>query len=136
MKHSNITIPAGRWTGYIWESDKTPQEVQVFNGESHEALALDASQNPFVIEALLRIDDAESWHISFVDGCYVVNRFDTAALDAAIPAGDVRTHQFIASFDDAPGKLVFKEYWREEEDPRCEGMPTLRPAEFVFVGFE
>lgn len=43
---------------------------------------------------------------------------------------------YIASFDKAPGRLVFKQYWKEIEDEFCENMKILCPAEFVFVGFE
>lgn len=134
MKQHEITIPAGCWTGYIWESDRKPHEVRVFDGEPHDALTLNASSNPFVIEALLCIDNRFTWQIRFVDGAYIATRFDIVSLDAEVQ--DVVEHQVIASFDKAPGRLRFREYWREEADPLCEGFAVLSPAELVFIGFE
>lgn len=133
-------IPAGRWRGYLWESDATPDKVVVLTGAYPVApITLDASRNPFVIEGqLYNAEEGISLSVRYADGRYVIIRYPVRELEREFAArpSDVREALFLPAFRVAPGRLRFRTYWREESDPLCEGFAASRPAEFVFVGFE
>lgn len=139
IKNIVIEIPAGKFTGFLWKSDQKPYEVKVLNDEMTEPITLDASENPFVVEGQLYDDKSKkSYSIKYIDGLYWLIQYDVEKLDKEIMCKDRKEHKYIASFDNAPGRLCFREYWREQddEDKQCLGFKTLCPAEFVFVGFD
>lgn len=156
MKQSRtINIPGGKLTGYLWRSNNKPYEVAVYDGSKVvPEIKLDASENPFVVEGQLYDDEKnKSYSIKYVDGLYWLKVYDRGKLDAEIDKDDIQEYWYIASFDKAPGRLCFKEYWRtisnmedpnkcfkecnsEKEADQCLDFKPLCPAEFVFVGFE
>lgn len=133
-------IPSGTYDGYYWLSNAN--EPKVFD---HSALPsalsnLDASQNPFIIEArLFNSATGDSFSINYTDGAYVVKAYKVSDEDIeAAKAKEKDTivlKRYIANR--MPGKkLKFLQYWKEVEDPLCAGKPVLQPAEMVFIGFE
>jgi CRISPR type III-associated protein (TIGR04423 family) len=133
---NEIIIPAGIWNGYIWESNKIASEVKVFNNEYHDEMKLNSADNPFVIEAMIVVDRKMSYNIKYDGGIFSVFLVDIDKLDKEVNINNIRECKYIASFDDAPGLLMFKEYWRERLDDMCLDFATLVPCEFVFVGFD
>lgn len=133
-----IKIPGGKLTGFLWRSNSDPHTVKVFDGgQDAPEIKLDASENPFVVEGqLYDIGTNKSYSIKYVDGLYSLKVYDVEKLDKEIR--DIQEYRYIASFDEAPGRLCFREYWREEEkeDTLCLDFKPLCPAEFVFVGFK
>lgn len=138
-KKQQITISGNKLYGFLWRSDNSPHEVEIFNG-TQKKIDLDASNNPFVVEGQLYDEDnGKSYSIKYMDGGYLLNEYNVKALlEEKIRKEDIdiREYQYIAAFDKAPGLLHFKEFWREdEEDKQCLPFKPLCPAEFVFVGF-
>jgi CRISPR type III-associated protein (TIGR04423 family) len=120
-------IPAGRYQGYIWMSDKPQPDV--IDGP-FDGMDLTPA-NPFIIEAkLFEPDKGLSYSVQFIDGSYVAKEWDVNAL----PEGELQS--FLPAFDGAPGNLLFFTAWREVKDPLCENMGVLEPCENVFVGFK
>lgn len=133
-----INIPGGKLVGFLWRSDNNPHTVEVYDGSKDiSEINLNASENPFVVEGQLYDDGKKkSYSIKYVDGLYWLRVYDVKKLDAEVNEEDIQEYKYIASFDDAPGRLYFKEYWREKEDPQCLVFKSLCPTEFVFVGFK
>ncbi len=132
-------IPPGIYDGYYWMSDSNKPEV--FENCSLPSILtdLDASKNPFIIEAqLYNKADKKSYSLKYVDGRYILRNFDLASRgNGNISTNDscfTRKQYFANRMPEK--KLIFRQYWEEKEDPLCEGMPVLQPAEMVFVGFE
>lgn len=124
-----VIIPQGKYSGYIWDSNK--KQPLVLNQVMSDKLEFSASDNPFVVESqLYDVEKKISYSFKYVDGKYLFMKYD---MDHLI--GSFVTKQYIASFNNAPGLLVFRQYWREVLDEQC-SMNTLRPKEFVFVGFK
>ena len=124
-------IPSGNYQGYIWESDKTAPNV--INGYYGGLSLSDEPSNPFIVEGqLFNNEEKISYSISFVDGRYIVQKFDLKIL----PENDTKEETYLPGFDNAPGDLHFLSIWREEADPLCEGMMVLVPCENVFVGYK
>lgn len=134
-KKQQITI-SGNLYGFLWRSDNSPHEVEIFDG-TWKKIDLDASNNPFVVEGqLYDKKNGMSYSIKYMDGGYLLNEYNVKALEKKIRKEDIREYLYIAAFDKAPGLLHFKEFWREdEEDKQCLPFKPLCPAEFVFVGF-
>lgn len=131
-----LTIPGGVITGYLWLSDRRPDEVEVYDNVYREEVVLDASKNPFVVEGQLYDSSRnKSYSIKYADGLFRLTEYDMDEF-AGEEECKINTRCYIASFDKAPGRLVFKQYWKEREDELCENMKVLCPADFVFVGFE
>lgn len=136
-------IPSGSYEGYYWMSDNI-DPVTIKNGDSGVADRIngcitDPEANPFVIEGQLYDTDSHvSISIKYVDGHYVLNRYDVAESveDVEKKKYDwISLKRYVANR--MPGmKLRFLQYWRERHDPFCSGMPVLQAAEKVFVGFE
>lgn len=141
-KTINVNIPGGKLVGFLWKSDDNPHTVKVFDGSKEESeIKLDASVNPFVVEGqLYDATKKKSYSIRYVDGLYWLSIYDVEKLDAEVNEKDIQEYKYIASFDKAPGRLFFKEYWRTDADKEneelCSGFKPLCPAEFVFVGFK
>lgn len=134
-KLEKIILPKGRYTGYIWQSDK--RQPRIYNNEVVDTeIVCVSSANPFIIEGIIviRTDNEEvSYSIRYVDGQFIFSHYDLANIKRK---KEKEIKNFLASFDKAPGELQFIQCWGEEEDPNCEGMKTLVPQEFVFVGFK
>lgn len=129
MKTVN-NIPAGIYSGYLWRSDTTAPHV--YDNESMDGIMLQNLENPFKIEGqLYDKDNQRAYSIKYVDGQYMAYECELKELENL----ECTEHSYIASFKDAPGMLIFKQYWREREDDLCEGMMVSYPAEFVYVGF-
>ena len=119
-------IPSGRYQGYIWMSDQS--QPRVIDGQ-FEGMNLEPA-NPFVIEArLYDLDNRLSYAIHFHDGAYCACVYNVDELPQV-------EQSYIPSFKDAPGRLLFANVWREENDPLCEGMSVLVPCESIFIGYK
>jgi CRISPR type III-associated protein (TIGR04423 family) len=120
---------AKKCEGYIWYSDK-PQPEKI--AAEQYSLELDESKNPFVVEGQIYSEDANaSYSIKYVDGKYIVIKYE---LDKLGKNYDEKS--FIANRLENVARIKFRQYWKRVEDDLCEGMITLVPAEYVFVGFE
>lgn len=128
-KTDKVIIPQGQYSGYIWDSDK--KQPLILNQIIPDKLEFLASDNPFVIESqLYDVDKNISYSFKYIDGEYLFIKYEIKNL-----AGLYVSKPYIASFNNAPGLLLFRQYWREELDEQC-NMNVLRPKEFVFVGFK
>lgn len=140
VKEKVIRMPSGIYSGYLWKSDQKPSEVKVFERESlGEDITFVTSENPFIVEGqLYNESNKESYSIKYIDGLYWVVMYDLKVLDEDVLSdkAKMREHFYIASFEHAPGRLLFREYWRRNSDRQCLDFETLSPAEFVFVGFK
>ena len=77
-------IPAGRYQGYIWMSDKPQPDV--IDGP-FDGMDLTPA-NPFIIEAkLFEPDKGLSYSGQFIDGSYVAKEWDVNAL----PEGELQS---------------------------------------------
>ncbi|MGM9745883.1 MAG: TIGR04423 family type III CRISPR-associated protein [Paludibacteraceae bacterium] len=123
-------IKRGNYVGYFWKSDA--KEPQLVDGDFTEDL--NPAKNPFVVEAQLY--DATtmlSYSIKYLDGEYWIMEHQVSSTD--FNRADVDIKQFYAHRIKEHMKLQFLQYWQENNDELCEGMPVLQPAELVFVGF-
>jgi CRISPR type III-associated protein (TIGR04423 family) len=125
----------GKFEGYVWMSDAERPEICLADRDTE--IALDETANPFVIEAaLFDKTRSESLSVSFVDGHYIIARRhvepgDLQGNDHATPKTYL-PHRM-------PGKirgLKYIQYWKDVDDPLCEGMTTLQPSDLVFAGFD
>ena len=125
-------IEKGIYQGYIWYSDQTKPEV--YDDEYFDGIELDDNKNPFIIEAQMYETEKEvSYGVKYVDGGYICKKYVLTDDDLA----NITRKEFYPNrMDKITGKkLVFKQCWKAEGDPMCEGMEVLQPAELVFVGF-
>lgn len=131
MKLSDIDKKA-KYEGYIWMSDATQPTVL-----NKEPISIDLSDgtNPFVIEAEL-FDEINniSYSVRFVDGQTKVRKFEVDELKLF---GE-QTLSYVSHRIGDGIKLKFYRKWKKELDPDnlCEGMETLVPSDFVFIGFD
>ena len=124
-----MKIEKSKYQGYLWYSDKS--EPEVLNNKDFETEIAD-EKNPFIIEGCL-FDGKKSISIKYVDGKYIIKTYDLAQFDAD---GIEKKEKVFYSHRMEGRRLKFNQYWREQEDPLCEGMKVLQPAELVFVGFK
>lgn len=121
-------IEKSKYEGYIWMSNQPAPKV--FKNEECERELIDG-ENPFIVEAQL-CDGTYSISVKFIDGEYLVNKFDIS--EKPSDKFEYSEQKYIANFDEVAG-LQFRQYWREKEDELCNNMKVLQPAEFIFVGF-
>lgn len=121
-----MKIEKSKYQGYLWYSDKN--EPNVILDEEFE-LEISDDENPFVIEGQL-FDGKTSISIKYVDGKYIVRRYNLSELD-----GVVQDQVFLSHRMDNR-QLKFKLFWKEQSDELCSNMGVYQPAEFVFVGFK
>lgn len=132
--------PSAIYDGYYWLSNANEPKVFEHSALPSALSNLDASQNPFIIEArLFNSATGDSLSINYIDGAYVEKEYKVSDEDIeaarAKKTDTIVLKRYIANR--MPGKkLKFLQYWREVEDPLCAGMPVFQPAEMVFVGFE
>lgn len=116
------------YEGYVWMSDQSSPKV-IF-GEFE--LDFELCNKNFVIEAqLFSAESNTSYSVKFVDGEYIVNKYDLNAME-----GVKERKKFIANRMDGHTTLCFDQYWVEEPDKYCMNMKTLKPAALVFMGFD
>lgn len=127
-------VPAGKYEGYIWMSNKPEPEV-VHTDTVHEAVELTEGENPFIIEAQLLDRSAQkSYSIRFADGKYVSLCYDLKKLHEMEDV-EVTHHKYVANRMGDENWIHFLEYWHPQPDPNCAKMKVLQPVEFVFTGF-
>lgn len=131
MKPTNIE-PAN-YVGYYWMSDATAPVM--LQGEPFP-LSLDPASNPFIIEAqLFDPEHFVSYSLKYADGAYHIHRFDLnqdfAGDDFEFTSKEYQSHPRLGA-----QPLLFRQYWKAEEDPLCLGMKVLQPHALVFVGFK
>lgn len=119
--------------GYVWMSDaKSPYILNQNKWVDEVPDSVQEVSNPFVIESLLYDSTKElSYYIKYVDGKYVFKSFEIKGL------GDNYVEDsYIAAFDNAPGKLIMRQYWTNEPDEMCNNFDVLQPSAWAFVGFK
>lgn len=112
--------------GYIWWSDK--ENPDIFLNKAFE-LGDDELKKHFIVEGQL-LGGGHSYSIKYIDGKYWVYKYNIGSQGTNLT---FLPHRMACK--EIKG-LKFKQYWKAVEDPYCEGMPVLRPAEFVFMGFK
>lgn len=120
-------IEKSKYSGYLWKSDQKAPEV-IF--EEEREFILDDKQNPFIVEGFL-CNDETSYSIRYVDGKHLVSKFILSELPKEFTP-QIYTPNFKK---EGVSGLKFRQYWKPERDDLCEGMEVLKPAQFVFVGF-
>lgn len=139
--NTNDILPDALCIGYCWMSDKTAPvviEKEKIPSLLKDAL-MDPGRNPFVVEAQLYFPAKRlSVATRYVDGNYVMDECTVPECIDDIREGrrdDITLKRYQAHR--MPGKrLLFLQYWKEEKDLLCGGMPVLQPAEMAFIGFE
>ena len=123
-------IPEAVYQGYYWMSDKDKPTTLNCKNFSDQ---LDASINPFIIEAQL-YDEATRTSISvkYVDGEYVANSYQ---LPENVSTDEYTEQVYIAHRLEGISHLHFYRHWAAEADELCEGMEVLKPKELIFAGF-
>lgn len=121
-----MKIEKSKYEGYIWYSDQ--QNPRVLCAEDFE-LDVSNESNPFIIEGHL-YDGKKSISIKYADGKYIVKQYLLEELSGEIEELSFVSHRMNGRI------LEFKQYWREENDVLCSGMPVLQAKELVFVGFK
>ena len=129
-----MKIEHGTYSGYVWMSD-SPQP-KVLRNEDFE-LEIADDNNPFVVEAQLFSDKNVSISVKYVDGKYIIQKYENVNMDLESETESVK--EYVAN-SKIGGTLVFLQYWEEvkdeEEHPTRCGMNELRPGKLVFVGFK
>ena len=116
--------------GYLWWSDL--QEPKVYCGEKMDQ-SFDENANPFVVEGqLFDKDNNVSYSIKYIDGEYIVEKFEVQDDDFTNPNNETKTYLSNRMGD---RWLSFLRYWEEKNDENCMNMPVLTLTKNVFVGF-
>lgn len=133
-----------KYKGYLWWSNSPIPEI--YDGESElpitfdeqrtTLLSPDCDANPFIVEGnLWDATNMVSIYIKYVDGEYLVRSTNLQQADAS-GSYEYTQETYAPHRMDGIAGLKFRQYWRTESDPLCEGMEALQPAMLVFVGFE
>lgn len=138
---NNITP---QYEGYLWWSDSSTPEIYdgtsslpiTFDEQCTSLLSPKYDDNPFIVEGNLW-DKANkvSIYIKYADGKYIVRKVDLKLTDAS-GEYEYTEETYAPHRMDGISGLKFRQYWKAESDPLCEGMNTLQPAMLTFVGFE
>ena len=128
---NNTTIYKGKFQGYLWKSDNPDPEV--FNNvETTIVLPLG---NPFIIEGQLFDEHNRiSVSIKYIDGNYIISEYKLGEIDKELESNYTMKEYLSNKMEYR--MLCFRQYWRKNKDEFCENMPTLMPAQWVFVGFK
>lgn len=137
-------IEAANYQGYYWMSDETSPTLLSKDKEFYDEL--NPKNNPFIIEALLYNEqDKVSYSIKYVDGRYIVNKWENVSRDCANKNDYTLISYYSNRLEENLGnrKLYFLQHWVEVNDPACagdmddedSGMTVLQPKELIFVGF-
>lgn len=127
-----MKIEKSIYEGYLWYSDKPEPKVYI---KKELELEISEKTNPFIIEGQL-FDGTNSISIKYVDGKYIVNRYEVKEAD--FNDVNIELKEFLPNRMKDIEKLRFLQYWKpqEEKDELCEKMEVLQPAELVFIGFK
>jgi CRISPR type III-associated protein (TIGR04423 family) len=134
-KQINITeIPKDKnYEGYLWMSDAKKPQTDSFD----KWLNIADNNNPFIVEGQLYSEEVKkSYSIKYVDGKHIVVEYDLNKIPDNWISEDSDVKKFIPNRLGKVSKVLFRQYWKPEKDELCEGMETLVPAAYVFVGFE
>lgn len=139
-------IDAAKYQGYYWMSNETSPTLLDNGKEFYNEL--NPASNPFIIEALLYDEEKMvSYSIKYVDGRYIVNKWENVSKDCANENDYTLISYYSNRLEDEKGnkieKLYFLQHWVEVNDPACagdmddedSGMTVLQPKELIFVGF-
>lgn len=119
------------YEGYTWWSNSQKPIVYIAN-ETLPNWPVN-TDNPFIVEGNLfdKINQL-SYSIKYIDGDYLVMRFDLNELKDS----DFILKSYLPNrFPNEIQSLCFKEFWKAMPDEFCNDMQVLKPAETVFVGF-
>ena len=127
------TIKISKCEGYLWWSNQ--QEPKVWQDEAID-ICLDETKNPFVVEGRLYDKETkESYSIKYVDGKYLINKYEVKDRDFSNPDNEIKCY-----LSNRIGKddhwLRLLRYWEEKKDENCMGMPVLTLTKNVFIGFK
>lgn len=123
-------IPEAVYQGYYWMSDRDKPTTLINKNFSNQ---LDASINPFIIEAQLYDESTRtSISVKYVDGKYVANSYQ---LPEKIEQEEYTKQIYTAHRLEGVSHLCFYRHWVEEPDELCEDMQVLKPKELIFAGF-
>ncbi len=136
-------IPALEYEGYLWYSHKELPEFIDDNKSFHEGML---DRHPFIVEgALYDKEENISVTIRNIDGDYIIHQFDLMELENK-NYHKIEHIWFVAK--DQTRKALMVEVWKLEEDKPiiseigkdkeillCKGMPSYRPAFWIFKGF-
>lgn len=127
------TIKINKCEGYLWWSDQ--QMPEVYQDEAKD-ICLDETKNPFVVEGQLYDKETkESYSIKYVDGKYLINKYEVKDHDFSNPDNEIKC--FLSNrIDNDDHWLRFLRYWEEKKDENCMGMPVLTLTKNVFIGFK
>jgi len=126
------TIEKGKYEGWLWYSDE--DSPKVFNVADECPATFDENINPFVVEGQLWSEETQtSISIRYVDGHYIIKKYDLSREDADAPTTE---RSFIAHRLGEVKRVKMRHYWKAESDPLCEGFEALMPDKLVFVGFD
>lgn len=131
IKDISNSVPDHDYSGYLWFSDSSRAEI--INGR----LDLDCSETfPFIIEGNLWAEAEEiSVSIRFVDGMFLVAIVNLKEAKKEKDHLELVFHEYQSHGFSGNPTLKFMEAWIAEDDPLCEGLPTLMPAWVAFTGF-
>lgn len=146
MDINNIN-PDASYVGYYWMSDATAPEVIAgkdgFSPANLPSVLMKTLENPganpFVVEAqLFSPSKSLSFGIKYIDGRYVItgHKVEESVQDIKAGVYDNITLKCYVAHPTLARRLLFLQYWKGSNDPKCDGMPVLQPAEMVFIGFE
>lgn len=123
-------IPEAIYQGYFWMSDKDKPTTLSNKNFSNQ---LDASLNPFIIEAQLYNEATRtSISVKYVDGQYIANSYQ---LPENVNTDEYTEQVYTAHRLEGVTRLLFYRHWVAENDELCEGMKVLKPKELIFAGF-
>jgi CRISPR type III-associated protein (TIGR04423 family) len=129
----NITdIPKDKnYEGYLWLSDAKEPQTDSFD----KRLGITDTSNPFIVEGQLYSEEAKkSYSIKYIDGKHLITEYDLENIPDGWISEESDEKSFIPNRIKA-SRLLFRQYWKLQKDDLCEGMETLIPAAYVFVGF-
>lgn len=125
------------YEGYFWKSNEMSPTVLI--DERFEE-NLDPKKNPFIIEALLYCKEkALSYYIKYVDGAYVIQRWDNVRDEQT---AEYTQHEYygnqVKDNESNMLKLRFVRHWGfpQNEEQENDGFSQLQPQELIFVGFK
>ncbi len=124
-----------RLEGYLWWSDEEKPEVFLneFLTSKKSDLWPTELANPFIIEGnLWQPDTQTSYLIRFIDGKYIVNKYELRNIDPK----NITKICYLPHRMPEVEKLKFIEVWVEESDGNCLDFKVLKPAFTAFIGFK
>ena len=114
------------YSGYYWGSGA--KEPQIFHGKFDPKLDDDSL---FIQEAMLWNEDHKVSIMVNHTHRQIITRYDLSN-----PESDEKLETIEYTGHKSNGKKVkFYQYWKEESDPLCEGLPVLKMKAQIFCGW-